>query len=281
MSEDLNPWESKVRSKLEGFRSQVEVTDEKVGSFFEMMDEKEVEKSGSKLKVYWRIAAILVLGLVAVFVVFQANNVHVDTGNLAGKQQVVLPDGTSVMLRFNTTIAYNKLSWRWSRELSLEGEAFFEVIPGSTFTVSSDLGKTTVVGTSFNIQATDESYEVRCFEGKVRVESSGNEVLLEAGNGVKVEGRQSLDQFDFNTASGNWHQAEVFFEDEVLSKVIEALARTYNRTIVLPEEFRSLKYTGFFPTDDLNLALRLVLEPLDLEATFDSNQKIIISKASN
>ena len=66
----------------------------------------------------------------------------------------------------------------FSRKVSLEGEAFFEVNPGKKFEVVSKFGKTIVLGTSFNIYSRNSSYQVTCMTGKVKViENTGrNEV---------------------------------------------------------------------------------------------------------
>ena len=55
----------------------------------------------------------------------------------------------------------------------------YEVITGNNFAVTSTLGTTQVLGTSFNIFSREEVYRVTCVTGKVRVSSSpDNKVIL-------------------------------------------------------------------------------------------------------
>ena len=92
------------------------------------------------------------------------------------KQTVILPDGSIAQLNGSSTLKYHPYWWNISRNISLEGEAFFEVAKGSKFSVESKNGTTSVLGTSFNIYARSNQYEVVCVTGKVWVENATGEV---------------------------------------------------------------------------------------------------------
>ena len=81
---------------------------------------------------------------------------------------VTLPDNSIVTLRGGSELSYAPYWWFADRSLQFEGEAFFDVEKGSSFTVQSDNGVTQVLGTSFSIYANDENYEVFCKTGKVK-----------------------------------------------------------------------------------------------------------------
>ena len=80
----------------------------------------------------------------------------------------VLPDGSTVTLNANATLSYDK-DFSAKRDISLSGEAFFEVKRGSTFTVKTTLGNVEVLGTSFNVIVEEKNFEVICKSGKVLV----------------------------------------------------------------------------------------------------------------
>lgn len=71
-------------------------------------------------------------------------------------RQIRLPDGTAVWLNAQTALRYGGRFGEKSRELTLEGEAFFDVAndPAKPFVIHSPGGmQTTVLGTAFNLKA--------------------------------------------------------------------------------------------------------------------------------
>jgi len=277
MSNQLDPWEEKMQAKLGEFRLDAEPTDAKVSSFFDQMDEKQTGKSNYPTLA---IAASVILVLVAGLVVFRVNQVEIVTDNTMAKHQIYLPDNSRVMMRHNSTLSYNTFLWKFSRSVSLEGEAYFEVAKGEKFSVESSRGTTSVLGTAFNIFSTEEEYKVKCFEGKVAVNTGSG--LFSIGPGQSVLNKKgALIEESFDLADTSWHKEELIFEEASLAYVFDRLGKVYNKEFIVPEEVLAEKYTGFFPADDLSLALRLVLEPLDLKAEFGEENKVIISKIEN
>lgn len=67
---------------------------------------------------------------------------------------VTLPDGSAVELNHGAALTWrNSFGW-FDRAVSLRGEAYFEVRPGTTpFTVETFNATTTVLGTRFNVRA--------------------------------------------------------------------------------------------------------------------------------
>ena len=107
---------------------------------------------------------------------------------------VALADGSSVELNSGSTLRYA----RWARgdsprarSVRLDGEAFFEVVPGrSRFQVRTLNADVTVLGTRFNVRARDEpggGTEVAVASGRVRLAATG----VDAGVEV-VGGRSSM-----------------------------------------------------------------------------------------
>ena len=57
-----------------------------------------------------------------------------------------------------------------NRNVSLKGEAFFNVTPSKVpFVVSTDYAKITVLGTKFNVRARDDGFETGVNEGSVEI----------------------------------------------------------------------------------------------------------------
>ncbi|MEQ6120019.1 FecR domain-containing protein [Reichenbachiella sp. MALMAid0571] len=147
-------------------------------------------------KPFWeyfgRIAAVL---LVATGLVWLVNNYHqtltkhssdiVEKINPKGqKSTFMLSDGTIIKLNSASLIKFPSQFDRNKREVILEGEAFFEVKRDveKPFIVHSGNIETTVLGTSFNIQAIPDHNEIKVavVSGKVSVKSK-NDTLYSKG----------------------------------------------------------------------------------------------------
>lgn len=100
------------------------------------------------------------------------------------KLSVILPDGSKVRLNAGSEISYVEGFNKAIREVHLKGEGFFEVIknPKKPFKVVTENMTTTVLGTSFNVDAYDQSEKVTVATGKVEVALRKNTTT----NGAKV-----------------------------------------------------------------------------------------------
>ncbi len=118
--------------------------------------------------------------------------------------ELTLADGTRVALRPNTRFRYPKVFNRSSREVYLDGEAFFSVAHDEKHPFKIYTGKvvTTVLGTSFNVRALrqTENVTITVKTGRVRVA-----VLDSTQAGVKQENMLAVllpnDQIVYNQAT--------------------------------------------------------------------------------
>lgn len=93
-----------------------------------------------------------------------------------------MPDHSQVWLAANANLTY-ATDFNENRTLTLTGEAYFEVERDEKhpFIVNTDFGKVEVLGTAFNVNASDKSTTVSVEHGKVAVENKSGKVLLTAG----------------------------------------------------------------------------------------------------
>ncbi len=159
-----------------------------------------------------------------------------------------LPDGSVVELNALSTLSYHPLWWWYSREVDFEGEAFFEVQKGSAFKVNSAMGKTIVLGTSFNVFTRDAQYKVTCITGKVKVVSvTKQEVVLSPGYHAEVEQGGSIRVFKNYPAKQaiSWRDGMFTFTSTPLAGVVREIERQYAVSITLNTQ-TTFYYTGFF-----------------------------------
>jgi ferric-dicitrate binding protein FerR (iron transport regulator) len=196
------------------------------------------------------------------------NKVYAEAGQ---HLEVVLPEKSIVSLNAGSHLIYKEKTFDQDRILHLHGEAFFKVEPGSTFTVLTDEGTVTVVGTSFNVLAREGRFEVSCYTGKVRVERNvENQAMLTTGQKTSTTHNHTmLETTPFNASTGKpeWTEGKFHFEDQPLSTVVGELERQYDVRVVLADGLDELRYTGLFESGDLAEALQLITWPLHLKSS--------------
>jgi transmembrane sensor len=202
---------------------------------------------------------------------------------LAETHTLVLPDGSSVELNENTTISYHPYWWRVSRSVKLEGEAWFLVEKGSNFRVESALAVTEVLGTSFNVLARDEIYQVSCHTGRVSVSASlsKDRAILDPGKQVELSSVGALEVTDMRYVGDTpgWLNRNIMFSSTPLQLVFEEIEKQYGIEIDgsrLPE----LLYSGNFSTNlPLENVLTLLCRPFKLRYEKITGKKYIIYPA--
>jgi len=195
---------------------------------------------------------------------------------------IMLPDHSHVRLNAQTTITYKPILWVFSRKVSLEGEAFFEVIPGKKFAVTSKSAKTVVMGTSFNIYSRNGNYQVTCVSGKVKViENQGkNEVVILQGQNAALNQQGIL-----NIQTGisieqtiSWLEYKLSFTSVPLQQVFEEIERQYGIVIQIPGDLTNT-YTGTFKrSSSVEQTLNLICKPFNLKFSQQSKNEYIITR---
>jgi transmembrane sensor len=218
------------------------------------------------------IAASISLVVISFFFLFTDSAVSTS---LAETKVFVLPDGSEVFLNADSEISFNKIFWESDRHVLLKGEAFFEVKKGSTFTVETNDGTVTVLGTSFNVNARPTLFEVACFTGRVKVASGPHGVILTKGQFTKLEGNKLSEAAGLDNTKATWRSGDFYFEQKPLYVVIDELERQFNVEIVFKGDDTRL-YTGYFNTKNLDEALTMVFKPMGLVHQVESNKKIVV-----
>lgn len=243
------------------------------------IDLDESPRESRRIPVYrkYGIAAaiLLLLGLSAV-VRFYTKTIDNPSGR---HLTYTLPDGSVVELNARSNLSYKPFWWRFSREVNFEGEGFFKVEKGKRFAVKSKLAKTVVLGTSFNIYAREDKYEVVCLTGKVKVVSKNDhEAVLTPGYEAKLalDGKVIIYKSENTENTIAWMDNKFFFTAIPLPRVFEEIERQYNVEIVIPDGL-NYSYTGYFTRDkSIEEVLEFVCKPFGLKFVQNSDQRFTV-----
>ena len=180
-----------------------------------------------------------------------------------------LPDSSRVMLSGDSRLTYNAQFGKTNRELSLRGEAFFQVKRDTSkpFIVETSLIQVEVLGTSFQVIAQKLQAEVAVEKGRVKVttQDKKQESILETGMSVKY--RKKDGKLMISTKEDKGEQQILKFDNSPLSEVIETLNEYYDSHVTLPADYATLRITVVFKEVSLEEAIEIINRTLDIQLT--------------
>ena len=223
-------------------------------------------KKGRRFKGLVGVAIVCIVGLIIAGGVY-IKNMHRPVKTVAALtimkktsteraeyKYILLPDSTQVWLNAGSTLEYPENFDKNVREVTLLGEAYFDVKHAAEHPFIIHTGKviTTVMGTAFNINAYADrtNIKVSVSRGEVKV-SLGNQVLATLYKDQEIKVSKSENQTPQKVLSTNtvaaWQQGNMVYEDEILGEIIADLERVYNVNIqISAARMSSLQVTTRF-----------------------------------
>jgi len=217
------------------------------------------------------VAAVVLLLLVAGAAYF--HNVSLLVPSLAERHtaagqvaRLTLADGTVVQLNGNSTLTYPTAFEGQTRDVYLQGEAYFEVAKDAAhpFLIYSGRLQTRVVGTSFNVYAYPNTsrQEVTVLTGRVVVtdSTSGKAVALHpAQKAVLSAHALAVEPVADPKLSLAWQRGQLVFEQATLAEITDKLAQRYGVTIALGgKQLQACRLTVSFAHESLAEALEVI-----------------------
>lgn len=239
----------------------------------------------------WAIAASIVFLLAAgLWLAGQFKNdtewVEVQTA-LNETRELLLADGSRVMLNENSRLAYPEHFAVDSRTVRLTGEAFFQVqkAEGKRFTVLTEDTKTEVIGTAFYLRAySSEEVRIQVREGKVAFANLRNQeaVFLTPGQEAVMAGDQPLPQKKEweDPNFGAWQSKQLQFSDTRLDRLVKTLEAYFDTSIVIRNpDLYNCRFTVSFEQPELEEVLEVLAITGNLTIEKESDTYIISGKS--
>ena len=178
-------------------------------------------------------------------------------------RQLTLPDGSVVMLSYDSELRYPSAFRDSVRRVVLIGEAQFSVKknPKQPFIVETAAAQTRVLGTVFDVREYpgEGSTALLVTEGKVRFThkvSPKSEIVTAGMTGLIAGKRLTVRTVSGAEAEVSWLHNALRFDDVPLIQVTRELERRYNVGIQIRNEtLKNQRYTGAFKNPSLNAVL--------------------------
>jgi len=270
------------------------------GSALYLPDKPESKKAGRHVLLYWPLfAGLAILGILAIKTLIippnktqqapQDKNLSEISTRNGSKTHLVLPDGTIVWLNAGSKISYDKNFGNALREVSLTGEAFFDVVHNAEkpFIIHTSKIDIRVLGTRFNVKSypADKTTEASLIRGSIEVSFHDrpnekiilkpNEKIIVANypeklSDVPARPEKNADREQpimaihtlthlpqsAGIAETSWVENKLTFQDESFRDLAKDMERWFGVSIRFDNSNRdTLHFTGSFENESVQQAL--------------------------
>lgn len=176
------------------------------------------------------------------FDTFDFKNETFTASSTGQTTKIILADGSIIWLKGKSSLTYPEHFNQATREVSLQGEALFEVAKDARhpFIVHSGAIETRVLGTSFNIRPLGQHIEVVVFTGKVSVSlpsshqqrllvASEKAICMPAEKEIKAVVNVAKEAYLVNT------EYNMNFEDARMSEIIQKMEAKFDVKVKLTD----------------------------------------------
>lgn len=263
-------------AKIEWSRTKETIYSDKFEALISEPEVKVISFRQRVLQLSVAASLIILVGL-GIFAMMYSKTIYSPAGSHLTAQ---LPDNSSVELNAETTLSFHPYRWNFQRIVELKGEGFFSVQKGKKFTVKSPLGETSVLGTTFNIFARNDTYRVFCKTGKVNVTSNSGEsvilqpnqiAVLESGKLLKEENVVSIEHIL------SWRYNMFLFTAAPIMEVLREIERQYGISIAAEKTLSGTISVSFQKNPDVEKILSMVCKPLGYNFIKKSEKSYLIT----
>jgi transmembrane sensor len=251
-------------------------------------------------KIISRVAAALLLFLGLPYVALQMRDSHEATGKKEAMREISadrgqrtrfkFSDGTMVTLNGGSVLRFPDQFSHDLREISLEGEALFEVtrLNGVPFIVRAGGASIEVLGTQFSVKAWpgDSHVQVVVAEGKVAFRSEKGKtrkdiILMRGQMSVMTESGELSAPLMVNVEKElSWTNGRLVFDKTSLRDAIKSLDRRYNLVCLTPDTtILSRRLTALFKDEPTNEVLKIIALSLDLRYRRDQDTVLFLDNS--
>lgn len=247
---------------------------------------KKAGKSAARRVALWSMAAsIMILAGFSVSLLFGPDRENPSISvfaPLGQRTELRLADGTLVWLNSGSRLEVNEGFGGNSREVSLDGEAYFSVTKnaGKPFVVHTKSYNVRVLGTEFNVSSYSgvPEWSVSLVEGNVEVYDgdSVNVVLTPNMKAEEICGRLVTSELSDHDAL-LWRKGILSFEDASFSDIFSKLETYYHVSFEVEDSEILGRHSTckFMTSDGIDCIMDILLMGENLSYEFDIDERVI------
>ena len=235
---------------------------------YEKLNQIIEKKNAKNNRVMWLAAASVLVVLGAIFFALNSNNSIQFATEPGVNQNLNLEDNSRINLYGGSLLTLDKDFNTDNRIILFEGVAHFDVTKNTDkpFTIQTDKGTITVLGTTFTVHAEEESdrFAIDVFEGKVKVQSKDETAILIQGMHLEV-----TDDGKFLISQGKkdipYSMTQFNFVDTKVIDIIKEIENQFGVSIEFKSSVAMERITLKTKADNADKLLRIISETLGSE----------------
>ncbi len=272
-------------------------------------DLKDVFYSQYKQVDYWlaymKVAAFVAVVLTAsLFYFFLYNPIEpiseevteiVYTTDHNTHKNITLSDGSVIQINANSRVSILEIPDNENRFVTLQGEAFFNVVhnPNRKFSVLVNDEVVEVLGTEFNVRSENqEGLYVTVLNGSVSLSSSNvlsgmrerRSVVLKEGQSAIMDFSDGKIHIEDSGAENFlvWKTGRWVFDDLTLENVCRHLERNYgSQCEFLEPELKTLRVSSRFSNESLENTVSVIAQTLQVHYRLEGRNNVWISESES
>jgi transmembrane sensor len=244
---------------------------------------KEVHRT---IPLWLKAAASLLLLVACTFLIREMTRErlveHVASGEI---ESIRLHDGTTVWLKPDSRLVHTSSFNDQTREVTLEGAAYFDVHrdPEKPFVIKTEKSTIKVLGTAFMVYAdhSDSTVEVEVTEGLVAFahnDALQEEVKLAAGTkAVLNRHSKRIDVREFATDNVlSWKTKQLVFKKTRLTDVVDAIESYFGVQVTSANpDLLQCRFTGTFPDPQIEEVLEALSVSLNINVIHQDGRYLL------
>ncbi|MBB3700150.1 FecR domain-containing protein [Flammeovirga yaeyamensis] len=252
-------------------------------------EEIETKKGKTIQFTPWQMVSAAVAAMLVIFFgvrFFQQSNTTVvdDVQRFATTTSTLLDtlnDGSVITLNQESALAVQSFDGN-SREMTLDGEAYFEVAHNEDqpFIVHTKYGDVTVLGTKFNVNTLDNKVTVTVTDGLVKLTAPNKKyVLLPKGKqGIYASGQAVPLKNEVNVVNEMfWKHQKLEFKNAEFQEVVKSIEKAYDVKIeVNNENLYHKEVTSSFDHESIEGVLQVMEATLNLRVQKTADKQYLI-----
>jgi transmembrane sensor len=202
------------------------------------------------------------------------------------KTNLLLPDGSIVWLNAGSRLTYDSLYGTKLREVTLSGEAYFDVVknPGKPFIIHTGKINIKVLGTVFDVKSYpgENTIEASLIRGSIEVtfpSLSSKKIILKPNQKLIIDKTETISNVSINKvatvqmplisiqhlsrigsdsaiAETGWMQNRLYFNDMSFQELLKNMERKYGVSFhVADSSLDTIHFTGSFKDETVTQAL--------------------------
>jgi len=214
-------------------------------------------------------AALIIVGLGSAILYLNnrgvSNEIIIAANSQERNIEVSLPDGSKVYLNRNSSLSYNKSLGQSSRNVTLNGEAFFDITrdPSKPFIIDAGKARIKVLGTSFNVVTNNSGNAVEVFvkTGSVMLSdlSGIHNLVLEPGFIGIMDSKASTKTVNENPNYLSWNTDLLVYDGKTLDVVFADLKKVFDIDVVADDpEILNESITTTFDSQPQETIIRII-----------------------